>query len=823
MNINHSSRTLSDPSPYNGTRGTSVEQFILRYRTWTSYVEKMNEIHRGINSTRLRDPALADHFKQLADNGKKIKKLFGDAYESGRNRDGFTFIEMKLKKLNATDWEVMNAKEQYDKGWQRGPRTNNYRPNRPAQPGLQKPAFNPRHNPFKLRNLNPSSEWMVMMDETGESFDVNGVIKSSGNSQDSGKLVSLLIPKDCTLPKLNQGVHAVDEIGFRHSEIRLGEIFKATPHCGILGVTLEGMTPIHAASMDYWYTAIERSFDLILRLLPLSEQGNTRIHMYVEARCETSNLENQNQKVRRALDASLYRLAKADPDRENRIRADVVVEMKKDRDASEIFKNFNGYVDTIANAWNGLSGELHADLDLYGLPGNCLLRGSVQNLSDVMDSVDAGIPIDPPQWSALVDLAAKNGPDSIPAAVLDRVAKQIRKDRKLRWFPSLVAEVQSRLDSRDVRLRSISAQAEWLRKNAPRDAELPERLRLLWQTIQLSEANHRGLTEKQLAQDGVSMDEFRSLAKELYSEDAPLSTWAMLHLAVQKTDAFQFEEARMLLRDFVSDNLFGSLPCFRTFPDQKNETICAGPGLRNYGKILSSLGQHEAFLGRPESAVPFFEKALECFARLSENKDRDIEKTHAYLCTALMDDPNSDATKRRDTLEAYLGGNIREKGMELAISSDPKSAYPHHILLRYFMSGHATAAEKSGYLSQQEKWAFLEDGHPWEMIAFYRAMLVSDYATQKDWLTRAANIAVREGGGTLQAISAVIHGALLQCANDHDGLYRQGLENALEVVRREIGDAFGEERYNALRNQLDPARRRDPLSLARDVLPFNFR
>ena len=84
-------------------------------------------------------------------------------------------------------------------------------------------------------------------------------------------------------------------------------------------------------------------------------------------------------------------------------------------------------------------------------------------------------------------------------------------------------------------------------------------------------------------------------------------------------------------------------------------------------------------------------------------------------------------------------------------------------------------------------------------------------------------MAVREKGGTIQAISAVIHGALLACGTDPDGTIRHALEDAVAVVRREIGDAFGEDRYAALRNQLDLTARLDPLTLAKAVLPFNFR
>ena len=105
------------------------------------------------------------------------------------------------------------------------------------------------------------------------------------------------------------------------------------------------------------------------------------------------------------------------------------------------------------------------------------------------------------------------------------------------------------------------------------------------------------------------------------------------------------------------------------------------------------------------------------------------------------------------------------------------------------------------------------------MIEFYRALLLPEGPARIDWLRRAAQLAEAEPGATLKAIAAVVHGARLAV----------GDESAMDDLKRildelpELLPDLGDDRLAALRGQLDPATRLDPLALAKTVLPFNFR
>ena len=304
----------------------NVQNFIEKHRTWTD-VDTRDEIRDKIQSVRVRNPGLAERFRRMADNGKTIVKLQSDAKDAGRNRDDVEFasITEKLRSLEATEWEMNKARSQFEEGCRRGPAPQ-YNPERPVRPGLPNPDYDRMGPiPFNIRNLAASSEWTIMVDETGDLFDKEGVIHA-GHSQRSGKVVSLLIPEGCDLPRLRGGEHAAEEAGFRATERRLGDVFSASPRCGILGVTLEGMPFVQASEVNYWYAAVERSFDLILRLLPFPEQGRVKIRFLVEAHgVDKTGLGGQRRMVKRALDTSLYRLAKSDPDLDGRIQAVVEV------------------------------------------------------------------------------------------------------------------------------------------------------------------------------------------------------------------------------------------------------------------------------------------------------------------------------------------------------------------------------------------------------------------------------------------------------------------------------------------------------------------
>ena len=227
------------------------------------------------------------------------------------------------------------------------------------------------------------------------------------------------------------------------------------------------------------------------------------------------------------------------------------------------------------------------------------------------------------------------------------------------------------------------------------------------------------------------------------------------------------------------------------------------------------MGQHEAFLGNLEKSISYFQKAISCFTGLSEAKDLDIDQTRAYYATVQMD-LDADGAETQRVMEKYLGKPVVTAAIELASSEQPADKYHHHILLRYLAQSQNMPAANA-YLGKATSWS-LGEGHPWEMIEFYRALLIDDEFERMQHLEIAYDIAC-QGGPTLQVIAAVILGAVIYYAPG-DAAKREEFVATVEKVAESL-PALGEERIATLRRQ--PTAFLPPLELARIVLPFNFR
>lgn len=809
-------------------------KFIKVHRTWTDNIDIMNEIQRKLNWIKQVVPGRWQSMKDIAEDGKRIAEIIDKAGDRKKRPDMNTQAQWfdELQRVGASEQDLDKFENALTvRQIARSSRVGGQR--KSATPGLAAPDFDVKApNPFALRNLLPSRNWTVLIDETGKLFDVKAVGTGTVDEPLRGKVVALLVPEGSSLPRLSGGDHATKDTK-DDVESRLEKVLSTHPRCGILGVTLEGLPKVHSAAVNYWYTAIERCFDLVLRLTKPASTGKTFFKFLVEARTDAPLLDSQNRMVERTLHSSLCRFARANPSLDAKIDASVSVELKSkpvdknfiskpvDRD----FIAYNGYVDAIANAWNGERDVLKADLKAYGLPGRCLLSGETQNLTATMDALDAGDPVSAEQWSELLSLTRKDGPDSLPAVTLGKFAERVKKDERL--WTDLVRDTKLRLDSHDVRLRDLRARIEWLENNKPDGARLPKRLELLWLVVRLANANHHGATEAQLKDAKIDMARFRRLVDELFEEDAPLVSWATLHLAVLATDSFEFAKARRIVRDFLA--LAAKKQAERGFFARIKERLAGIPsdpvlaanpavmGLRYHSELISSLGQHAAFEGDNTTAVKLFRQAIEGFARLSEEKLRmkEIGKTRAYLATAAMDAKDVSDDELRQIVRDYLGKDPVEAASKLSSSEDVKDYYCHHILLRYIVSGRAPVEVGTNYLAEKRNWAHVLDGHPWELIEFYRSILVDDPTEKTDLLHRAtANC--RDRGLTLQVIGCVILNALAPLDSSVIDEYRRNLAEIREGL-----PSLGAKRLTALEKAAESPV--DPLKLARTVLPFNFR
>ncbi len=190
-----------------------------------------------------------------------------------------------------------------------------------------------------------------------------------------------------------------------------------------------------------------------------------------------------------------------------------------------------------------------------------------------------------------------------------------------------------------------------------------------------------------------------------------------------------------------------------------------------------------------------------------------MQQTQSYLLTVLMDYAD---TKQRDLdlwIHNYYGSSL-EKVIPFVAASGNPDKYPHHILLRYLFSRYGTEELRTKYLSHKKAWQS-GLGHPWELIEFYRAMLLPEGEERQMQLQKAYKLACK-GGPTLRLIAAVILGAI-RCM---DKSVTAELGKVVEQVEKDL-PRLGEARLAALRAQAETPQ--DPLTLAQAVLPFNFR
>ncbi len=632
-----------------------------------------------------------------------------------------------------------------------------------------------------LPSLAPASSWTVLVDETGSNF------SSGAAGKTRGRMVAVFVPGSVHLPDLPKKWHAVEtgELEGENGVLDLvGRLQSAK--CGVLGIPVTVLPETTEA--DQWFSCVEDLLSLGFRLLPVD--GPAKISLFVEQRGFASG-PTGTAMLSKTVEDVLHRLARAFPERAKKLSVESRIVSKDEHP-------WNGYVDAAAWTWGSTAASFL--LPQTGWVGPCFLDGDAAAvLRRCLDALRTeGLP-DAEDWTRLLDLADPGDDASLASAFLRALGQEAQA--KASVWRTYLGEAVRHLDSKAINMALLGRQLRWLKAWEPVDADLPPRTRLMWLVSELAAANHAGRTDLHEAE--AFRREFDELSARLYCEDCPLVAHAKLHLAVSYTNAFEFEKARDLL-----------LP-MRDWPAE-------GMGLRMEGRLRSSLGQHAAFLGNPAGALPLFDEAIALFRDLSERSGGEIAQTGAYAATAAMDAGTPDADER---LAAYLwGGSFSEERLvsearRLAASAEPIEKYAHHILLRRLVELPENHPARAAYLAEKDKWAEPAVGHPWELIEFYRALILPEGEKRTAHLRAAYEIALADGGPTLQVIAAVVQGASFWCGQD------VGLTDYADLVAccAEALPALCEARLTALRGQLDPATRLAPLDLAKTVLPFNFR
>lgn len=795
--------------------------FIKEHRSWGDDVDTIRNIEKYIAEITEYDASLGQKVRKIYSDGQKLQKIMSQAFSCGfsKNENELEKLKKEAKKLNALPFEIKKIERQYQKGMDRAASSAK---NRKIQKNIvfPEPDFDSdMANPFYIGNLAHAKNWNIFIDETGNRFD-HGALNNEISKKDKGRFVAVLLPENSDLEEISS-FHATDSDTLNIIKILEKLLCKSKVRSGIIGVTLDGMAKI---PINYWYNGLERLFDLILRLLPVED--NTVLNFMIEERGSSTSA-----MVQRCADSSLYRLAKANPARAAKIEVKADVYNKKST-ADKTFIAYNGYVDSLACAWNGRRPELVKILENYGLLNSCLLEGETQELHTVLDAVTANDFVSPEIWKSLLNSPDSVRHDSIVSKIISMLGNNMKDDIVL--YKQYLDAVIYHLNSKAINIRALAKEINFLKKYQPSEAIMPPRLQLLWLTAKLAEANHRGNAEF------AAEERFKNLIAELYEEDAPLCCWATLHLAVKYTNAFQFDSAFKLVNNFMNtinavvpcnelpsdfNRIFEKIISALTFPvkvvDTFKKILNARPakpaaitGLQYYGQLFSSRGQHWAFMGENGKAIEDFTFAIEIFNKLSiDDKYKDISQTGAYLMTAVMDYDSSSENDLRNAEKIYFGEDIQKNIKSITVSNNDADKYKLHILMRYIASGKAPEYIKNIVLQQKNTWK-CGSGHPWEMIEFYRALL-ADSADERIKHFKQAHQLSQGYDATLHVIDAVILGSLLLDDNSVVDEYIQ-LVDTCEKELPYLGN-----RINILREQ--PQVRRPPLDLAKKVLPFNFR
>ena len=624
-------------------------------------------------------------------------------------------------------------------------------------------------HPNSLSRLDPSPEWWIFVDETGMFFDEK-MYSSTSKKNDQGRIAAVFLTNETTLPCL-VNLHAVNE---SWEEIRkVTQTLLQTKNCGVLGISLASTSVIHG---DQWLPGIEMLFEMAIRLLPINKL--TQLHFYVEQR----GLKPEDSKyLQLVCDGALKRFARVDPKKAELFNVDAKIIRKGD-------SPYLAYADAVAMTWSGPS--VSTILKDSQWKGTCLLETNVEPLLEALSGS-----LTPEMWDTLVSSPEAESEYSFVSAILKTLGDKVRNN--VEQWQNLMNLALKELESKRINLKKVGMQIDWLKRYCPDQIQIVPRLELIWLAIQLANANHHG----GVMNKPEELANFERLLELVLPEDAKLACFAALHLSVTFTNDFRFEKSREILEKWA-----------------KYDPLIIG---RNYvGRLESSFGQIEAFEENKEAALERFRNAIAIFNELTDPQEAQSEcsQTRAYLITTLMDCALHDSSYRpelRDELGRYFPCPLNEMAEQFAVSNDEEEKYQHCLFLRLLAQDPSEEFESAcqKYLSLRSEWK-TDDGHPWELIEFYRGFLFSDPADRLDCFRRAYEL-VRNELGVLRVIAAVILGSILTLD-----------PSVLDEYKKLVGELYAEFPHEAARIAIlesQPTELLFPLDLAERVLPFNFR
>lgn len=692
----------------------------------------------------------------------EMSNVVDEAFQAGRAGESDEVIDYYLKKLRNIDASFKNIESHLRAMFFRGKTLHDWESARTM-------PFSDSHPNF-LPNMRPSKKWTVLIDEAGDLF-TKDTKDSAFHSR--GRLAAIVVPDYCELPNLNAKFHAN-----KRSNGSLKQIVETITHspCGVLGISVDALRRYNC---ELWYTGIETLIDLIVHLLPID--GKTFLDIYVEQR--SPFIPQRSSFIDEECTNCLSCLALSNPYRAKMI----------DMTASFINKSdhpWNGYADTIAHCWGGSVSEILKDSKWIN---SCLLDFKPELLRHFVNSILRAKPLSEEEWDELFSYSAVDVPETISNFLLKVQGEGIRHDVK-RW-KRYFKHVQKRLLSGTMNISLLKNQLDWLRSYVPDGVAFSPRIQLLWLTTQLARDNNFGKTNCIIH----CQKELEELCALVFPEDAPLTCQTSLQVASAYMNDFNFRTAYNVIKGWLGVD--GSVP-----------------GIQRYGQVLSTIGQLNAFIGQQNAAIEACNLAIDQFENLTDKDKREsnINQTLSYKVIAMMD-CETILENMTQEMERYLGRTLMEAAEHFAVTSNNDEKYMHHVFLRYLV--HVNSPELKPiidrYLSLASEWK-TGNGHPWELILFYRALLRTELSNKKINLEQAYYNVFRANNETLDVTACVILGGLYY--------YNSKCKTELtELTQRVIQTKpyLGKKRIEALKNQLETPQ--EPLALAKAVLPFNYR
>jgi hypothetical protein len=330
---------------------------------------------------------------------------------------------------------------------------------------------------------------------------------------------------------------------------------------------------------------------------------------------------------------------------------------------------------------------------------------------------------------------------------------------------------------------------------APLESSASVRRKLLFTLLRLQRANHDGNPEAIQSLAG-SYSQLKSEA--LGKGEHFLAADCDLNLAVHYNDSFLFSKAFALMREWIdSSNFHLFKPEYKAF-------------------FYSSLGQAYSIEGKYEEAEAAYNGALTHFQESElENKAQEMEQTSIYrLFNALEGRLENSAAD----LKAFFG----EEGIaaEFAKSASPALQYRHHLFLRALYERPNLKPYRDIYLENFWSWQILPY-HPWQLIAFYRGLLLHPENPNQAYLSflQAIEICKNEShGGTIALIGAVICAVGMLYFED-----RQELKDSALNFLNNAQTVSGAEPQRAFLTQFIENPLSEKFNELMSLLPFNYR